>query len=110
VGTPSADCGSGHLVGCIDSSAFALPAQFTYGNAGRNILVGPGLVGADFSVFRDFPIKERLKFQLRAEMFNIFNHPNFGNPNTTWNTGSFGNITQTTTDNRDIQFGAKLVF
>ncbi|PYT90284.1 MAG: hypothetical protein DMG36_20855 [Acidobacteria bacterium] len=110
VGTPSANCGSGHLVGCIDSSAFALPAQFTFGNAGRNILVGPGLVDADFSVFKDFPIKERLKLQLRAEMFNIFNHTNFGSPNTTWNTGSFGNITQTTTDNRDIQFGAKLVF
>ena len=110
VGTPSANCGSGHLVGCIDSSAFALPAQFTFGNAGRNILVGPGLVDADFSVFKEFPIKERLKFQFRAEMFNIFNHPNFGNPNTTWNTGSFGNITQTTTNNRDIQFGVKLVF
>jgi len=110
VGTPSANCGSGHLLACIDSNAFAVPAQFTFGNAGRNILVGPGLVDADFSVFRDFPIKERLKFQFRAEMFNIFNHPNFGNPNTTWDTKSFGNITQTTTDNRDIQFGAKLVF
>jgi len=110
VGTPTANCGSGHLVGCIDSSAFALPAQFTFGNAGRNILVGPGLVDADFSVFKEFPIKERLKFQFRAEMFNIFNHPNFGSPNTTWDTGSFGNITQTTTENRDIQFGAKLVF
>ena len=110
VGTPSANCGSGHLVRCIDSSAFAMPAPFTFGNAGRNILVGPGLVDADFSVLKDFPVKERLKFQFRAEMFNIFNHPNFGNPNTTWNTGSFGNITQTTTDNRDIQFGVKLVF
>jgi hypothetical protein len=55
-------------------------------------------------------IKEQLKFQFRAEMFNISNHPNFGNPNTTWNTGSFGNITQTKIVGRDIQFGAKLVF
>lgn len=110
VGMPSDNCGSGHLIGCINSAAFALPAPFTFGNAGRNILYGPGLVDADFSLFKDFPIKERAKLQFRAEMFNIFNHPNFGSPNTTLNTGSFGNITQTTTDNRDIQFGAKFIF
>ena len=110
IGTPSANCGSGHLIGCIDSSAFALPDPFTFGNAGRNILTGPGLTNVDFSIFKDFPIYERFKFQFRAEMFNIFNHPNFGNPNTTWNTGSFGNITATLTDNRDIQFGGKLIF
>jgi len=110
MGTPRANCGSGHLVGCIDSSAFALPAQYTFGNAGRNILFGPGLVDADFSMFKDFPVKERVKFQFRAEIFNIFNHPNFGNPSATWSTASFGNITQMITDNRDIQFGAKLIF
>jgi len=110
VGTPSDNCGSGHLIGCINSAAFALPAQFTFGNAGRNILYGPGLVDADFSLIKDFPIKERARFQFRAEVFNIFNHPNLGNPNTTWKTGSFGNITQTVTDNRDIQFGAKFIF
>jgi Carboxypeptidase regulatory-like domain/TonB dependent receptor len=110
VGAPSDNCGSGHLAGCIDPAAFAVPAPFTFGNAGRNILYGPGLVNADFSVFKDFPIKERTKFQFRAEMFNIFNHPNFGNPSATLNTGSFGKVTLTTTNNRDIQFGAKLVF
>ena len=112
VGTPSANCGSGHLIGCINSAAFALPAPFTFGNAGRNLLYGPGLVNADFSIFKDFPIKERAKFQFRTEMFNIFNHPNFANPGNpaVWSTASFGNITSTTTNNRDIQFGAKLVF
>jgi len=121
VGTPHENCGSGHLTNCIDPSAFALPAQFTFGSAGRNILYGPGLVNFDFSLFKDFPIKERLKLQFRAEMFNIFNHPNFANPNATCSTfdpltglcvstGSFGRVTQTTTDNRDIQFGLKLVF
>ena len=43
-------------------------------------------------------------------MFNILNHPNFGNPATTFTTASFGNITGTTTDNRDIQFGLRLSF
>jgi len=63
-----------------------------------------------FLDLQNFPIKERLKFQFRAEMFNIFNHPNLANPSATWNTSSFGNITSTTTDNRDIQFGAKIIF
>ena len=61
-------------------------------------------------MFKYFPVKERAKFQFRAEMVNIFNHPNFGNPNETGDTAAFRNITQTTIDNRDIQFGAKLVF
>jgi len=89
-----------------------LPAPFTFGNAGRNLIFGPGLVNADFSLFKIIPIKERTRLQFRAEMFNIFNHPNFANPGNpaTWNTASFGNITQTTTDNRDIQFGAKFIF
>jgi hypothetical protein len=64
----------------------------------------------DFSLCKDFPIKERLKLQFRAEMFNVFNHPNFANPGTTLGTASFGKITSTTTDYRDIQFGLKLVF
>jgi len=110
VGVPTENCGSGHITHCIDSAAFALPASGTFGSAGRNILYGPGLVDADFSIFKNFPIKERLKFQFRAEMFNIFNHPNLANPSATWNTSSFGNITSTTTDNRDIQFGAKIIF
>ena len=111
VGTPHANCGAGHVTGCIDATAFALPAQYVFGTAGRNLLFGPGLVNMDFSIFKDFPIKERFKFQFRAEMFNIFNHPNFANPSgLTFGTTSFGNITSTTTDNRDIQFGAKLIF
>lgn len=114
VGTPSTNCGSGHLIGCINSTAFAMPAPFTFGNAGRNLVFGPGLVDADFSLFKNIPIKERIRFQFRAEMFNILNHPNFANPGNgspaTWNTASFGNITSTVTDNRDIQFGAKVIF
>jgi len=114
VGTLHANCGAGHLTGCIDATAFAPPGQYVFGTAGRNLLFGPGLVNMDFSIFKDFPIKERFKFQFRAEMFNIFNHPNFANPanpsGLTLGTTSFGSITSTTTDNRDIQFGAKLIF
>ena len=48
--------------------------------------------------------------QFRAELFNIFNHPSFNNPAATFGTGTFGNITSTSTDNREIQFGLKLAF
>jgi len=60
-------------------------------------------------VFKNFPIKERLKFQLRFESFALFNHTNFGNPSSTINTGAFGNITSAS-GNRNIQIGAKLQF
>jgi hypothetical protein len=110
VGKASADCGHGHLVGCIDATAFAAPTLYNYGNAGRNLLRGPGLVNVDYSVFKNFPIKERLRIQFRTEFFNFFNHPNFSNPSATFGTASFGNITSTTTENRDIQFGLRIIF
>ena len=110
----TADCGRGHLVGCIDATAFTVanlypiaPTNFAYGNAGRNLLYGPGAETVNFSVFKNFPIKERLKFQLRFETFALFNHTNFGNPSSTINTSSFGNITGAS-GNRNIQIGAKL--
>ena len=112
----TADCGRGHLVGCIDATAFTVanlypiaPTNFAYGNAGRNLLHGPGAETVNFSVFKNFPIKERLKFQIRFETFALFNHTNFGNPSATINTGSFGNITGAS-GNRNIQIGAKLQF
>jgi hypothetical protein len=116
VQTPTDDCGSGHLVGCIDAAAFTVndlypitPGAYAYGDAGRNLLHGPGLETVNFSVFKNFPIREHLKFQFRVEMFSLFNHPNFGNPSATLNTSSFGDITSAT-GNRTIQFAAKLQF
>jgi hypothetical protein len=110
IGTPHANCGGAHLTGCIDSSAFALPALYTYGNAGRNILYGPGLYNVDFSAFKDFRFTESIRLQFRAEFFNFFNTPSFKNPSTTFGTSAFGNITATNHDNREIQFGLKLLF
>jgi hypothetical protein len=52
-----------------------------FGNMGRNSLKGPSFKELNFSVFKDTPITERVNMQLRAEFFNIFNHPNFSNPN-----------------------------
>jgi hypothetical protein len=110
VGAPSANCGDGHLTGCIAGAACGMPAQYTYGSAGRNLLHGPHLFDSDFSLFKNFRIGEKLKFQFRAEVFNLFNSPEFGNPSAVFGTASFGNITGMSVDNRDFQFGAKLVW
>ena len=113
---PTADCGRGHLIGCIDASAFTIadlyplnPTNYAYGNAGRNLLFGPGSQSVNFSAFKNFPIRERLRFQFRFETFGLFNHTNFGNPSSTVNTSSFGNITGAG-GSRTIQLGAKLQF
>jgi outer membrane receptor protein involved in Fe transport len=109
VGTASANCGDGHLTGCIDPSAFAATG-FAYGNLGRNVLFGPGLYNIDFSAFKNFRIRERAAVQFRSEFFNLFNTPAFSNPNATFGTTNFGSITSTKHDNRQIQFALKFLF
>src|SRR5437763_11861618 len=99
VGTATQNCGRGHLVGCIDPTAFSIaglyPAtqNYAYGNLGRNIFHGPGAETLDLSLLKNFPIRERVKFQFRFETFSLLNHANFANPSATINTASFGNIT-----------------
>ena len=61
--------------------AFALPAYGTFGNAGRNIIGGPGLANVDFSLLKDLAIGESVTLQFRAEFFNLLNTPNFLHPN-----------------------------
>jgi carboxypeptidase family protein len=95
----------------FDPAAFVQPAQFQYGNAGRNILDGPGRVNFDFSLFKDFPITEQVKVQFRTEFFNVFNTPQFDLPNATIFSGAaVGTITSIVGIPRQIQFGLKIVF
>jgi hypothetical protein len=91
-------------------AAWGEPAQFTFGNAGRNILRGPGRVNVDFSLFKDIPITERFNLQFRAEMFNIFNTPQFGLPNSAIGNPSAGVITSIVGNPRQIQMGLRLAF
>jgi hypothetical protein len=76
-------------------SAFSTPSAFTFGNAGRNILRGPGLGSCDFSLLRNFRLGETSKVQFRGEMFNIFNRANFDIPQNIVNASSFGQIFNT---------------
>ncbi len=118
---PSANCGGGHLVNCLNIADYQLPALYTYGDMGRNMIYGPGFRNLDFSLFKSFVIRERAHFEFRGELFNILNTPNFSNPSsglpsltpgtyTYSNPGSFGNITSTANNNRSIQLGLKFVF
>jgi len=77
----------------FNTAAFSVPAPYTYGSAGRNSLRGPGYTDVDFSLFRDIPIHERYTIQVRAEAFNLLNHPNFANPDGTLEDSNFGKIT-----------------
>jgi hypothetical protein len=96
-------------INCYDSTAFALPAQFTFGNADRNILRGPKLLSTDLSLAKTVPLGATARVQLRAEIFNLFNNVNFGNPNGVWDTANFGRIT-TASPLRQIQLGARFLF
>jgi hypothetical protein len=90
-----------------------------YGNAGRNILVSPGQRNLDGSIFKNFAVTERVKTQFRAEMFNAFNTPYFGQPNAnlfvsntaiTPDAPQAGQITSLRGSMRIIQFGLKIYF
>jgi hypothetical protein len=96
-------------INCIDASAFALPAQFTYGNAPRNLLRGYGDIITDLSLSKTFPIGGRARFQIRADIFNAFNRVNFGNPNGGFGTANFGRIT-TADPMRRMELGGKIIF
>ena len=97
------------LMNCFDATAFALPAQFTFGNAPRNLLRGPGFVNTDLSLMKNVPIGGGARFQFRAEFYNIFNNVNYGNPNTTFAAANFGRITSAGSM-RQVQLGGKLLF
>jgi hypothetical protein len=99
----------------FNPNAFVLPAAGTYGNVGRGVLTGPGLVDLDVSLFKTTRLRERATLQFRAEFFNAVNHANFATPNATvFSSGAIsstaGLITATATTSRQIQFGLKLGF
>ncbi len=82
---------------------------------GRDTLIGPGLATWDFSLLKDTAIRENLRLQFRAELFNILNHANFNTPNAVVFTPSgisptAGVITATATTSRQVQFGLKLLW
>lgn len=112
-------------VPCTFNSTPTAPGGHTYpivpgschpGSLGRDAITGPDFLNTDFSVTKNTKLTERFNLQFRTEMFDLFNHPNFGNPVLTATSGSFGIIQSTrfpTGDfgsSRQIQFALKLIF
>lgn len=104
----------GEVDGWFDTSAFAAVPRF--GNLGRNVIVGPTFNNADVSLIKNTTIGEDVRLQFRAEVFDVFNHANFGRPGNTVGSPLFGRITSTrfptgeSGSSRQIQFALKVGF
>lgn len=94
----------------FNPAAFATPLAYQFGNAGRNTVQSPGMQTMDLALTRQFPVTERIKLQLRAEVFNGLNHTNLGTPNRYVNEAQFGSITMAMTPGREAQLSARLTF
>ena len=92
----------------FNTAAFAFSPPGTFGNAGRNILTGPGFQNVNASLLKNTRVSERFNLQFRTEVFNLFNHPNFNLPDNFLGSPIFGRITSAR-DPRHIQFGLKLL-
>jgi Carboxypeptidase regulatory-like domain/TonB dependent receptor len=118
-------CDPRNTAGCPAGSAFALPVSLVngaavlhFGNLGRNVIIGPGFVNTDFSVLKTTKLTESVRLQFRAELFDLFNHANFGQPGRVAQVGSttFGVISSTrfatgdSGSSRQVQFALKLIF
>ncbi len=113
---------SGGAGSCPAGSVFTLPVSSTgvyhFGDLGRNVFIGPAFSNTDFSLLKNTKLSEKTTLQFRAEIFDIFNHPNFGQPGRVATPGSstFGVITSTRFPTgdfgsaRQLQFALKLLF
>src|SRR5215471_3572624 len=102
----------------INPAAFAIPAVGTWGSAGKNIVDGPGLFQIDTALSRIVNITEKTNLTLRMEVFNVFNHPQLGRPNTNFSSlATFGRITSVSNSSpigtgtaRSVQLAARFTF
>ncbi len=109
-GAPLYPAGTHTTARWFNPAAFATPAAYTFGDAGRNSIYGPGYQDVDLALTRAFDLSESTQFQFRTEFFNALNHSNYSMPNNFVNTPQFGTITTAANPGREIQFGARLVF
>jgi hypothetical protein len=103
---PKSQWDSGHY---LNPAAFQAPASGTFGNVGRNSVVGPGYIDLDLAISRAFTWKETRRLELRAETFNLTNRRNYLLVGRILNDPTFGQL-QSQSDPRQWQFGARFVF
>jgi hypothetical protein len=112
VGNPLLDSGRSRgdkIARYFNGSAFVLPTLGTFGNSGRNTLIGPSSYNLDGSLFKMIPIRESLRLQFRAEFFNALNHANLANPVANIGSATVGQILSASSP-RILQFGLRLTF
>ena len=107
-----------NIVGSVerwfDTTAFTPVARF--GNLGRNVIIGPGFNNLDFSVLKNIKLDEKMRLQFRAEVFDLLNHANFGQPGRVVGSATFGQIINTrfptgdSGSSRQLQFALKFLF
>jgi hypothetical protein len=93
----------------FDLAAFAVPAQYTVGNGGRNILIGPDTRKLDLKLGKNFRVRERYRVEFRGEMFNFTNTPSFAVPNAVLNNVNAGTIASASPP-RVVQVALKIVY
>jgi hypothetical protein len=94
----------------FNTAAFVEQPLYTFGNAGRNVIEGPGIISLDFSTMKRFPIGESRYVEFRGEIFNLPNHPIFGMPTTNLRSATYGRLTSTRIDSRQIQLALRFSF
>lgn len=99
----------GKIAQYFNTAAFATPALGTFGTSGRDILVGPGMQNLDSGLSKAIRMSESRRFEIRWEVFNTLNRPNFQNPNASLSSSNFGRIL-TARDPRIMQLAAKFYF
>jgi hypothetical protein len=93
----------------FNPAAFAMPPQFSFGNVGRNTVIGPGVANVDLAMSKSVRVRERWNVQFRAEFFNAFNHPNFNIIGRIINSTTFAQALNQL-DPRQLQFGIKVTY
>ena len=94
----------------FNADAFTAPPAYTFGDAGRNSVYGPGLQKTDVALQRDFRVAGATRIEIRAEAYNLFNRTNLGTPERFVNTPQFGSVIMAATPARQIQFVGRLKF
>jgi hypothetical protein len=94
----------------FNTAAFVRPDAFTYGNAGRNIVIGPGIFSMDLSLLKNIVFTGGRALQLRLEAFNALNQPIWGDPDMNMSSSTYGRINTTRSPMRELQIGVKFSF
>ncbi len=115
-GNPTIQRGQRSYLHWFNTAAFSVPSSisgtsFLPGNAARNLIVGPAYVNLDSSLAKDFKIMERYTLNIRAEAFNTSNTVHLANPDSNFNSGTFGQISSVLSgSDREAQLAAKIIF